>query len=80
MTLRPVHVRSVCGLLFVCLSDTPHSDFEDFAETLSPCLAPHDLAHAKVAAQIDWIEDRNWTQVDAFCTWYTNRLAENARR
>ena len=58
--LRPVHVRSVAGLLFACLAAGPPTDIDEFAATVTPYLAPHDLAHAKVAAQIDWIEDGNW--------------------
>lgn len=62
-SLRPVQVRSVGGLLFACLADDPPDDFDDFADTVTPYLAPHDLAHAKVAAQIDCVEDGNWKLV-----------------
>jgi Rieske 2Fe-2S family protein len=61
--LRPVHVRSVAGLLFACLADDPPADFDEFAATVTPYLAPHDLAHTKVAAQLDWTEDGNWKLV-----------------
>ncbi len=61
--LRSVHVSSVAGLLFACLADDPPADIDDFAATVTPYLAPHDLAHAKVAFQQDWIEDGNWKLV-----------------
>ena len=40
LPLRAVHVRSVGGLLFVCLADKPPADFDDFAATVTPYLAP----------------------------------------
>ena len=58
-----MQVRSVGGLLFVCLADAPPADFDDFADTRDAVPAPHDLAHAKVAAQIDFVEDGNWKLV-----------------
>ena len=61
--LRTVHVRSVCGLVFVCLADEPPADFDDFAATVTPYLNAHDLARAKVAAQLDFVEDGNWKLV-----------------
>lgn len=61
--LRPVALRSVAGLLFICLADDPPADFDDFASTVTPYLAQHNLADAKVAAQIDIVEDGNWKLV-----------------
>jgi Rieske 2Fe-2S family protein len=61
--LRPVHVRSVAGLLFICLADEPPSDIDDFAAVVTPYLAPHDLGKARVAAQQDWVEHGNWKLV-----------------
>lgn len=62
-SLRPVAVRSVGGLLFICLAENPPADFEDYAATVTPYLAPHALAETKVAAQIDIVEDGNWKLV-----------------
>jgi Rieske 2Fe-2S family protein len=58
--LRPVHVRSLAGLLFVCLADTPPDDFDAMAATLAPYVAPHDIARCKVAHAEDIIEHGNW--------------------
>ena len=58
--LKSVHIRSVAGLIFVCLADTPPDDFEDFRAAFEPYLAPHNLRHCKVAKQSDIIERGNW--------------------
>ncbi|WSQ14000.1 aromatic ring-hydroxylating dioxygenase subunit alpha [Streptomyces sp. NBC_01231] len=61
--LRPVHVRTVGGLVFLCLSDEPPSDFDEFSEFMEPYLLPYDLKAAKVAHQIDIVEQGNWKLV-----------------
>ena len=61
--LKPVHVRSVGGLVFICLADEPPADFDDVAARLEPYLAPYGLRQAKVAHQVDVIEDGNWKLV-----------------
>ncbi|WP_298442031.1 aromatic ring-hydroxylating dioxygenase subunit alpha [Gordonia sp. (in: high G+C Gram-positive bacteria)] len=58
--LRKVQVRSVAGLIFLCISDRTPPDFDEVVATVEPYLAPHRLAEAKVAAQIDLIENGNW--------------------
>ncbi|SEQ66901.1 Rieske 2Fe-2S family protein [Faunimonas pinastri] len=58
--LKPVHLRSLEGLLFICLADEPPADFEDMAATMAPYLAPHDLRNCKVAYESDLIERGNW--------------------
>jgi Rieske 2Fe-2S family protein len=58
--LKPVHVRVLAGLLFICLAEEPPADFDDVAARLTPYLAPHGLAGCKVAAQIDLVEEGNW--------------------
>jgi len=63
LSLRPVHVRSVSGLVFISLADEPPADFDDFAATVTPYLEPHRLAEAKVATQLDIVEDGNWKLV-----------------
>jgi Rieske 2Fe-2S family protein len=62
-SLRPVHIRSVAGLLFISLADEPPADFDDYAAIVTPYLAPHRLTEAKVATQIDIVEDGNWKLV-----------------
>ena len=58
--LKPVALRSVAGLLFVCLADEPPADIEDMAATMEPYLRPHAIAEAKIARQIDLVEHGNW--------------------
>jgi Rieske 2Fe-2S family protein len=58
--LKPVHVRSLAGLIFICLAENPPEDFEQMAAEMTPYLAPHQLSQCKVAAQVDMVEDCNW--------------------
>jgi len=58
--LKPVHVRSLAGLIFICLAENPPEDFEQMAAEMTPYLAPHKLSECKVAAQVDIVEDCNW--------------------
>ncbi len=58
--LRPVHLRSIGGLLFICLAETPPADIDDLAAVMEPRLAHYDLRNTKVAFQEDIIEDGNW--------------------
>ena len=58
--LKPVHVKTLAGLVFVCLGDEPPDDFDDMCTRMTPYLAPHGLARAKVAKQVDIIEHGNW--------------------
>lgn len=58
--LKPVHLRSLAGLLFICLAEDPPADFDDVARVMTPYLAPHDLANCKIAHQSDLIEKGNW--------------------
>ena len=61
--LKPVHVRVLAGLVFVCLADTPPADFDEVVATASPYLLPHQLHRTKVAAQVDLVEEANWKLV-----------------
>ncbi|HKS47529.1 MAG TPA: aromatic ring-hydroxylating dioxygenase subunit alpha [Amycolatopsis sp.] len=61
--LRSVHVRALAGLVFICLADEPPADFDEIAPRVEPYLAPHRLATAKVAAQVDLVENANWKLV-----------------
>ena len=58
--LKPVHLKTLAGLIFVCLADEPPADFDDMRERMTPYLAPHALGRAKVAKQVDVIEHGNW--------------------
>lgn len=58
--LKTIHVRSVAGLIFICLAENPPEDFDEMAQIMEPYLAPHDLANCKVAFTSDLIEEGNW--------------------
>lgn len=62
-SLRTLAVRTVAGLIFICLSNAPPEDFESYAQRIEPYIAPHGLARTKVAAQEDIIEEGNWKLV-----------------
>ena len=61
--LKPVHVRDLSGLVFICLADEPPADFDEVAARLEPYLAPFEMGRAKVAHQVDLLEDGNWKLV-----------------
>ncbi len=58
--LKPVALKNMAGLLYVCLSPEPPADFDAMAAELTPYLAPHQIARCKVAAQTETIEEGNW--------------------
>jgi Rieske 2Fe-2S family protein len=58
--LKPVHLRNLEGLLFICLADEPPADFDDMARAMLPYMAPHRLEDCKVAHQEVLIENGNW--------------------
>jgi glycine betaine catabolism A len=58
--LQPIHLRTLAGLIFVCLAEEPPPDFTDMDARMAPYLAPHGLSEAKVAKQVDIIEHGNW--------------------
>lgn len=59
-SLRPVHARSVAGLIFLCLAEEPPSDFDEVAQHIEAYIGPHKLAQAKVAHRVDLLEKCNW--------------------
>ncbi|WP_028999626.1 aromatic ring-hydroxylating dioxygenase subunit alpha [Azohydromonas australica] len=59
-SLKPVALRSVGGLLYVCLSDNPPKDIAFLQDVMEERLAPYGLRNAKVAHQVDVIEKSNW--------------------
>lgn len=65
--LKPVSLRNLCGLIYICLADTP-PDFEPFAALARPYLEVHELEHARVAHSSTIIENGNWKLV-----WENNR-------
>jgi len=61
--LKQVHVRTVGGLIFVCLAEEPPEDFDEVAAVIEPYLTSYRLKEAKVAHQIDLVEAGNWKLV-----------------
>jgi len=58
--LKPVHVRTLAGMIYICTAAEPPADFDEMAAELEPYLSPHDLRGCKVAHQYDMIEHGNW--------------------
>jgi Rieske 2Fe-2S family protein len=60
--LRPVHVETVAGSIYVCLAEQP-PPFAEFRDQVAPLLAPHDLANAKLVFESTLVERANWKLV-----------------
>jgi Rieske 2Fe-2S family protein len=60
--LRPIHVETVAGSVYVCLADDPPA-FDGFRAAVAPLLAPHDLTNAKLAFESTLVERANWKLV-----------------
>jgi Rieske 2Fe-2S family protein len=58
--LKPVAFRSIGGLIYVCLSDNPPKDIDNLERVMNERLAPYALRDAKIAHQVDLIEEGNW--------------------
>jgi len=61
--LKPIHVASVGGVVFVCLSDDQPPPIDEFRDRFAPLIAPHNLSNAKVAFQATLLERANWKLV-----------------
>jgi Rieske 2Fe-2S family protein len=59
-SLKPVPLRSIGGLIYVCLSGKPPQDIDVLQQVMAPRLAPYGIRNAKVAHQTDVIEKGNW--------------------
>lgn len=59
-SLKPVAMRSIGGLLYVCLADNPPKDISYLQDVMEERLAPYGIREAKVAHQVDIIEKGNW--------------------
>lgn len=60
--LLPAHCAIVETCIYVCVADSA-PDFDTFAKTLQPFLAPHRLADCKVVHESSIIEKGNWKLV-----------------
>ena len=59
-SVRPVTFKSIGGLIYVCLSDTPPADVATLDRVMEERLAPYDIRNARIAHQTDVIEKGNW--------------------
>jgi Rieske 2Fe-2S family protein len=59
LSLRPVHLQNLGGLLFVCFADEP-PPFEDVAAAVEPQLRLHELERSKVAVRQHYTVRANW--------------------
>jgi phenylpropionate dioxygenase-like ring-hydroxylating dioxygenase large terminal subunit len=57
--LRPLHVRVVEGLIFVCAAD-PASAFDEIERDLSPILSPFGLAETRIAYHRRYLCPAHW--------------------
>jgi Rieske 2Fe-2S family protein len=62
LSLHPVHVRHVAGLIFISLSDSPPS-FDDVFALIDRKMKPHGIERAKVAHTVDYLVKANWKLV-----------------
>lgn len=60
--LKPVHVTSIEGLLYICLADTP-PDIDTFRAAITPYIRPHDPRRTKIVHESVIVEDANWKLV-----------------
>ncbi|HMK80305.1 MAG TPA: aromatic ring-hydroxylating dioxygenase subunit alpha [Xanthobacteraceae bacterium] len=71
--LKPVHCESVAGYIFICVAQAA-PDFAPVRAHLTPYLAPHRLAEAKVAVEKTVVQKGNWKLV-----WENNRECYHCR-
>ena len=64
LTLAPVHVREVAGVIFVSLADEP-PDYEPVFESFRRYMEPHQLSppHARIARRSSHLVQANWKVV-----------------
>ncbi|WP_136253541.1 aromatic ring-hydroxylating oxygenase subunit alpha [Onishia niordana] len=60
--LKPVHVRTGGGYIFISLAEEAPA-IDEFVESLDHYLAPYDMENLKVAAESSLIEECNWKLV-----------------
>ncbi|PZS31143.1 MAG: (Fe-S)-binding protein [Pseudonocardiales bacterium] len=59
LSLRPVHLRDLGGLLFVCFADEP-PPFDQADAIVEPQLRLHEISHTRVAARQHYRVQANW--------------------
>jgi Rieske 2Fe-2S family protein len=59
LALRPMHLRDLGGLLFVCFADEPPS-FDEALAVVEPQLRRHEIARTRVATRQHYSVQANW--------------------
>ena len=60
--LAPIATEVICGLVYICLAETP-PNISRFRAEVTPFIAPHRPDRVKVAHQTTLVEDANWKLV-----------------
>lgn len=60
--LKPVHVKSAGGYIFISLAEEPPA-IDEFLRTLEHYMEPYDMNNTKVAVQTTLLEKANWKLV-----------------
>lgn len=60
--LKPIAVEVICGMIYICLSDTP-PDISRFKRAVTPYIVPHRPDRTKVALAMTIVEAANWKLV-----------------
>lgn len=60
--LKPVHVKTAGGYIFISLADEPPA-IDEFLRTLEHYMEPYDMENTKVAVRTDLVEQANWKLV-----------------
>ncbi|MGZ9719058.1 aromatic ring-hydroxylating oxygenase subunit alpha [Rhizobium miluonense] len=58
--LKPVNLRVIGGLVFLCIDENAPSDIDDISRILGERLEPYDLGNAHVALEKTIVEPGNW--------------------
>jgi len=61
-SLKPVHVKTAGGYIFVSLADEP-PEIDEFLRTLEHYMEPYDMENTKVAVESRLMEQANWKLV-----------------
>lgn len=59
IALKPIAVEDICGLIYICLADSP-PPLDTFRNAILPYVSPHQLNHTKLAFASDQVHNANW--------------------
>lgn len=58
--LKPVNLRMIAGIIFICVAEEAPKDIDEVAGILEERLAPFELAMARIAHDMTIVENGNW--------------------